>query len=75
MSAPLVAIEHTVGMGRQTRAWIGYVPIAGVGIGAGAGAWFAFALGALETPFALVGAAGGYFLSGAILRRVYSRGE
>ncbi len=51
---------------------MGFVPLVCLAIGAGAGGWFAYAVGAFETPFALLGAAGGYRLSRVILRRVYS---
>lgn len=57
------------------RAWAGFIPLLCLAIGAGAGAWFAYAVGAFETPFALLGAAAGYLLSGGILGRIYSRGE
>jgi hypothetical protein len=57
------------------KAWAGYIPLVSLAVGAGAGGWFAYAVGAFETPFALLGAAGGYLLSGLILRRVYSRDE
>lgn len=51
------------------------MPLICLPLGAGAGAWFAYGVGAFETPFALLGAAGGYFASGALLRRVYSESE
>ena len=53
----------------------GYIPLVCLGIGTGAGAWFAYFVGAVELPFALMGAVGGYLLSGAILRRIYSRSK
>jgi hypothetical protein len=54
------------------RGWVGFLPMLCLAVGAGAGAWFAHLVGAFETPFALIGAAGGYLFSGALLRRVYS---
>ncbi len=62
---------------RQTpsKTWAGYIPMLAVGLGAGAGGWFAYAIGALETPFALLGAVGGYLVSGAALRHIYSDRE
>lgn len=57
----------------ERSVWWGYVPIVCLCLGGGAGGWFGYAIGALEAPFALLGAAGGYLVSGAVLRRVYSR--
>jgi hypothetical protein len=59
----------------EKKAWEGNIPLMSLAVGAGAGDWLAYAVGAIETPFALLGAAGGYLLSGLILRRVYSRDE
>ena len=60
---------------RGKAGWAGYVPLICLAIGAGLGGWFAYLIGAFETPFALLGAAGGYVLSGALLRRIYDGRE
>lgn len=57
------------------RTWAGYLPLLCLFVGAGAGGGLAVAVGALEWPLTLVGAAVGYLVSGAILRRVYSDDE
>jgi hypothetical protein len=54
---------------------MGYLPFLCLAVGAGTGAWLAHFVGAFETPFALLGAVGGYLASGAILRRYYSARE
>jgi hypothetical protein len=61
--------------GPARKGWAGFVPPICLGVGAGVGGSFASAVGAFETPLALVGAVGGYLLSGAILRRIYSKLE
>ena len=64
-----------MGKGRADRHWTGFLPLLCLGVGAGAGGWFAHLVGGFETPFALIGAGGGYLASGAILRRHYARRE
>lgn len=62
---------------RQTpsKDWAGYIPMLAVGLGAGAGGGFGYAIGTLEPTFAVLGAVGGYLVSGAVLRRIYSDRE
>jgi hypothetical protein len=57
------------------RAGAGYISLVVLAVGAGAGNGLAYAVGAFQTPFALLGAVGGYLLAGVILRRICSRVE
>ncbi len=69
-------IDDTGRVRRATkRAWGGYVPLICLCAGAGAGGLLADAVGAGETPIAIVGAVVGYLVSGSILRRIYSDDE
>jgi len=55
--------------------YAGYIPYMGIGLGSAVGAMVA---GLFDSPtwvLAFPGMVGGYFLSGAILRRVYSDNE
>jgi len=47
----------------------------GIGVGAGIGGWLASLLGLSQWFLAVPGMVAGYFVSGAILRQLYSRQE
>jgi hypothetical protein len=60
---------------RSRSRYAGYVPFMGIGVGAGAGGWLASLLGLPEWFLALPGIVAGYFLAGAVLRRIYADDE